>query len=129
MKEIFVAHEMAPGFIEELRDAIGRFEAAIRKHTDKKGLRVAATASIDAMDKAMNAVYRLAGIVPNKLRKDYPTLKEWELARRVHNARVSKSPEPESESESSQVGASAGHRWRRDGGMNVAGPRASTLFQ
>jgi hypothetical protein len=41
------------------------------------------------------AVYQLAGMVPNKLKKDSAALREWELARRVASARLSKGPEAE----------------------------------
>lgn len=94
LKDVFVAHEMSADFIQELEAAIHRFDEAIREHAEKKGVRSTATASIeDAMDRAMDAVYRLVGIVPNKVRNDYPALREWELAQRVASARAAKPPE------------------------------------
>jgi len=96
MKEVFVAYEMSPDFVHELHAAIHGLETAVQERTNKKGRQIAATLSIeDTMDKAMDALYRLDGMAPNKLGKDYPKLKEWELARRVQKARVSKSSEPE----------------------------------
>ena len=96
MKDVFVAHEMSPDFVQELQEAIYRFETAIREHQDRKGLHISATGFIeDTMEPAMDAVYRLAGIVPNKLKKNAAILREWEHARRVASGRVSKSPETE----------------------------------
>jgi len=96
MKDVFVAHEMYPDFVQELQEAIYRFETAIREHQDRKGLHISATGFIeDTMEPAMDAVYRLAGIVPNKLKKNAAILREWEHARRVASGRVSKSPETE----------------------------------
>ena len=94
MKDVFVEHEMSPDFVQELQDAIDRFQAAIVDHGKKKGVHKDATLSMEkTMERAMDAVYRLAGIVPNKLKKDAVTLGEWENARRVTTARVSKPPE------------------------------------
>ena len=101
-------HEMSRNFVEELQLAIDRFETAILDYSEKKDVRVAATASIEeTVDKAMDTVFRLAGIVPNKIRKNQQTLKEWELARRVHGVRVSKSAEPEPSASTEAVPATA----------------------
>jgi hypothetical protein len=96
MKDVFVAHEMSPDFVEELEAAIQHLEAAISDHADKKGIRSMATDAFEeTMEKAMDAVYQLAGMVPNKLQKDSPALQEWELARRLARPRVSQAPEVE----------------------------------
>ena len=99
IKDLFLAHETDPGFIDELKAAITRFEESIRIREQAKGTQSNATAAIeDTIDKAMDAAYRLDGIVPNKVRKDYPALKEWEGARRVARARQPVSdPEPQPE--------------------------------
>ena len=82
--DLFVAHELPPTFIEDLQAVIVRLENAIETHADKRGTQVAATASIeDAMETAMDTVYRLDGIVPNKIKNNPATLREWDAARRV----------------------------------------------
>src|SRR5438093_5013701 len=68
---LFVEHELSATFVQELEAAIARFEDAIEDHADKRGLQVAATASIgDAMEKAMDVLYRLDGMVTNKIKKN-----------------------------------------------------------
>jgi len=42
------------------------------------------------METAMDAVYRLDGIVPNKLKNNSPLLREWDTARRIASARTAK---------------------------------------
>ena len=96
MKDEFIAHEMDPGFIYELNVAIARLEASIVEYNNAKGAQTNATASIEqVIQKAMDAAYRLDGMVPNKLSNNYPLLKEWEAARRVASARVVSKPNPE----------------------------------
>jgi hypothetical protein len=94
MKDVFVEHEMPATFVQELAAAIQRLETAISDNAGKKGMRSTATDAFEeTMDKAMDAVYQLAGMVPNKLNKDGPILQEWEVARRVVRARTAKTPE------------------------------------
>ena len=91
-----MGHELSLTFVQELEAAIARFEAAIEDQAGKRGLQVAATASIDAtMEKAMEALYRLDGMVPNKIKKNSALLREWDAARRIAASRSSKSPDPE----------------------------------
>jgi len=95
MKDVFVANDLSPDFVEQLKAAIDRLQAAISTKDAKKGQRKNASKSMrQTMDQAMDAVYRLAGLVPNKLARNSPLLAEWEIARRVHSAPVSKAPEP-----------------------------------
>jgi len=91
---LFVEHELSATFVQELEGAIACFEDAIEDHADKRGLQVAATASIgDAMETAMDALYRLDGMVPNKIKKNPVLLREWDAARRIAAPRSSKSPD------------------------------------
>jgi hypothetical protein len=96
MKDAFLAHDIDPGFLEHLKAAIQQFDAAIADSGGAKLSTTGAKHSIEeTMDIAMDAVYKLDGIVPNTLRNDYPTMKEWEAARRVVRARTSAKPVPE----------------------------------
>jgi hypothetical protein len=96
IKDAFLAHDIDPGFLEELKAAIQQFDAAIAEFGGAKMSTTSARHSIEeTMDIAMDAVYKLDGIVPNTLRNDYPALKEWEIARRVARARTSARPAPE----------------------------------
>jgi hypothetical protein len=99
MRDVFVAHEMEPDFVEQLEASIKHLEDAIQEYSEKKTIQTTATSSIEeTMQKAMDAVYRLAGVVPNRLKRNSSVLREWDIARRVASARVvSKSPEPEPE--------------------------------
>ena len=91
MKVDFLAYELEPDFIEQLKTAIRRFEDSIATHAEAKVTQANATASVeDTVETAMDAAYQLDGIMPNKFRKNYPVLREWESARRVARARVSK---------------------------------------
>jgi hypothetical protein len=93
MKDQFVGHGVD---LDELRIAIDNFFESIRGREEAKGTQTNATASIDhTIEAAMDAVYRLDAILPIKLRKDYPVLKEWEGARRVARARITVKPVPE----------------------------------
>ena len=85
---------MPPKFIEELNAAIASFEDAIKAYAEKKSIHVTATVSIEStMEKAMDALYRLDGIVPNKIKKDQALLREWDVARRVASARSPRNPD------------------------------------
>ena len=101
MKDDFLAYELEPDFIEQLKAAIKRFEDSIATHAEAKATQANATASVeDTIETAMDAVCQLDGIIPNKFRKSYPVLREWESARRVAQARASKPvsngpPQPE----------------------------------
>jgi hypothetical protein len=91
LEDTFVAHELPPTFLQDLGAAIARFESVSKEQTDNRGVQIRATASLaDCMDKAMDALYRLDGMVPNKIKRN-PTLEhEWEVARRLPSARSSK---------------------------------------
>ena len=97
IKDQFEAHAMDPAFIQEMEAAIRGFEEAITNHVEARGSQASATACLEnVMQRAMDAAYRLDGIVPNKAKKDPVLLKEWENTRRVARARVSSKPaEPE----------------------------------
>ena len=85
---------MPPKFIEELNAAIASFEDAIKAYAEKKSIHVTATVSIEStMEKAMDALYRLDGIVPNKIKKDQALLREWDAARRIAGARSPRTPD------------------------------------
>ena len=88
---VFVSYELPPNFLDEVNTAISRLEEAIKAHAHTKSFQVSATASIAlTMETAMDTVYRLDGIVPNKLKKNSPLLREWNTARRVASARTTK---------------------------------------
>jgi len=91
LRDTFVAHEFAPTFIEELQAAIAQFEQVAKTQTETRGAQVRATASLDAcMSKAMDALYRLDGMVPNKIKGNPALEREWSVARRLPSARSSK---------------------------------------
>ena len=84
MKEKFVTYHMPPDFVEELREAISRYDRAIGDHLIAGNVKVNATARVnDDMKKVLLALYRLDGIVPNIARDNEAVLKEWRTARRM----------------------------------------------
>ena len=94
MKDEFILHEMDPSFIDELNAAISRFEESIHDHLNAKDVQTSATDLIgETLQRALDAFYRLDGIVPNKARKNPAILREWETARKVVRARVASTPE------------------------------------
>jgi hypothetical protein len=96
MKDAFLAHDMDPDFLDELNAAIKQFKSSIGEYNEAKGTKGNARASFErTIETAMDAAYRLDGIVCNTLRNDYPTLMEWESARRVARARTTAKPVPE----------------------------------
>jgi hypothetical protein len=95
-KDLFVTYEMSPNFLEELQAAIQRLETAISGHKDNNAIRSTTADSFEeTMATAMDAVYRLAGVMPNKLKKDSAEFREWEDARRVVRGRAPKPSGPE----------------------------------
>jgi hypothetical protein len=79
----FVAHELPPNFLSQLRAAIEAFEQATVERRSGRDQRVAARASIEAtMEAGLRAVRRLSAIVPNRL-QDPSAVALWNGARRV----------------------------------------------
>ncbi len=84
LKPIFIRHELAASFIEDLQADITDLERAIGGQNTGRGVHVTATASIDStVERGMAAVTRLDAIVRNKFRDDPATLAAWESARHV----------------------------------------------
>jgi hypothetical protein len=66
-------------------------ESVSKGQTANRGVQIRATASLtDSMDQAMDALYRLDGIVPNKVKRNPTLIREWEAARHQAPARSSK---------------------------------------
>jgi hypothetical protein len=81
IKSEFVRRGLPASFIEDLRADTDALESSIESRAQKKGARVAATASIDdAIERGMNAVRELDAIVRNTFRDDPATLAEWTSA-------------------------------------------------
>jgi len=81
--DTFVAHELPPNFLGQLRAAIEALEQAMLARTTGRDQRVGARASIEAaMEAGLRAVRRLAAIVPNRL-QDPSIVVLWNGARRI----------------------------------------------
>jgi hypothetical protein len=79
----FVAHELPPNFLSELRAGIEAFERAMSERRSGRDQRVGARASIEAtMAAGLRAVRRLSAIVPNRL-QDPSAVALWHGARRI----------------------------------------------
>jgi len=79
-----VAHGLPATFLEDIDGAVLAFENAVRDHaSSRSGLIAARTGLKIAIQAGMNAVQRLDGIVPNRLRDDSTTFAVWEQARHV----------------------------------------------
>jgi hypothetical protein len=87
--DTFVAHELAPDFLSQLRDAIEALERATLVRVSGSTQRVGARASIEAtIETGLRAVRRLNGIVPNRLQEP-SVVAQWNSARRIeHGARA-----------------------------------------
>jgi hypothetical protein len=81
--DTFVAHELPPDFLSQLRAAIEAFEQAMAARASGRNQRVGARASIEAtMEAGLRAVRRLGDIVPNRL-QDPSAVALWNGARRM----------------------------------------------
>jgi hypothetical protein len=81
--DTFVAHELPPNFLSQLRVAIEAFEQAMLARASGRNQRVGARASIEAtMEAGLRAVRRLSAIVPNRLQEP-SAVALWNGARRV----------------------------------------------
>jgi len=89
LKDEFLSHDMDPEFIDELKTAINRFKDAVQGHVNAKKIQTSATGNLaTTLQKVLDAIYRLDGIVPNTLRKNGVSLSEWDNVRKVPRARV-----------------------------------------
>ena len=101
----FVAHELPPDFLSELRAGIDAFEGAQRERASGRDERIGARLRFQAaMKQGLRAVRRLSGIVPNKLQDPAEAIL-WDAARRIEEVRMRNSattpavtPEPPSPS-------------------------------
>jgi hypothetical protein len=91
--DTFVAHELPPNFLSQLKAAIEAFELAMLARASGRNQRVGARASIEAaMEAGLRAVRRLSAIVPNRL-QDPAAVALWNGARRVEYVGRAKSGE------------------------------------
>lgn len=87
LKPQFIAHEMPADFLEDLNADINALEAAIAGQGNAVGDHVAAGAAIDdAIDRGMEIVRKLKGIVLNKYANNAAALAEWTSASHTERA-------------------------------------------
>jgi hypothetical protein len=98
--DTFVAHELAPDFLSQLRAAIEAFERATLTRMSGRKQRVGARADMEAaMEAGLRAVRRLNAIVPNRLQEP-SVVALWNSARRIEsgarakNGEASVAPQP-----------------------------------
>ncbi|HEX8749391.1 MAG TPA: hypothetical protein VF717_19600 [Pyrinomonadaceae bacterium] len=99
MKDEFLALELPATFIEDLTEAIAKFEEAAGTKNLNTGKRISATAALrDALERGMQLKRELDPIVRNKYRNDPAKLAAWESASHVERpARKKASPAPRQE--------------------------------
>src|SRR5512138_3587648 len=103
-EEAFVAHDLPPRFLSELRAAIDALEGAMRERASGRDQRIAARARFEAaMEDGLRAVRRLSGLVPNKL-QDPADVTLWNGARRIESGRVNNGEAAAPETTSSSTG-------------------------
>ena len=84
LKTPFIAHGVAPAFLEELRDLVERFEQAIRGRQAGKSSQTAARAGIEAaLTAGLAALRKLDVIVKNQFHGDVVALAVWRRDRRL----------------------------------------------
>lgn len=87
LRSEFLKFEMPETFIEDLAEAIERFEGAAGSRNLNTRRRVSATAAIrDALERGMQIRRELDPIVRNKYRNNRPKLAAWESASHVERA-------------------------------------------
>ena len=92
----FIEHYMPKDFVTDLIEDISEFEQAMSDREAGRDIHTTAGAAIEGtMDAALDAVRRLDGLVPNRLRDDPTTLAAWDRARRVEYRARKKAEAPE----------------------------------
>jgi hypothetical protein len=87
LKNEFIQHEMPATFIEDLADAIEKFEEATGSKNLNTSKRVSATAALSSeLEQAMQLKRELDPIVRNKYRNNPAKLAAWESASRVERS-------------------------------------------
>jgi hypothetical protein len=82
--DAFVAHGLAPTFLDDLHDEVNALEQASRDYHAVKQAGVSATAGVDAvLARGLKSVQRLDAIVANVCRDDVQVMAAWLGARRV----------------------------------------------
>lgn len=93
IKNLFISHEMAATFLDDLAAAVTRFEESVSNHNLHRGRNAAATSSLrDALSQVLKLRRELDPIVRNKFRTDPATLAAWEVA--SHQERLPKKSAP-----------------------------------
>lgn len=108
MKEEFINHEMELTFIDELNAAIEHLEAAVGSQvTAKDDHNQAVRRVTSTMKQALEAVYRLDGIVPNKVRNYPDAFEDWKDVRRLTHGRAPAAPQLETQAAPSDAAVAA----------------------
>ncbi|HEX8177320.1 MAG TPA: hypothetical protein VF543_19685 [Pyrinomonadaceae bacterium] len=99
MKDEFLAFELSATFIEDLTEAIAKFEEAAGTKNLNTGKRVSATAALrDALERGMQLKRELDPMVRNKYRSNPAKMAAWESASHVERpARKRALPAPKQE--------------------------------
>ena len=88
LKDQFIAFEMRPNFLDDLETHIEQFEASISEKDLARGSRVAATAGmLTAMQRALDIVDQLRGVLHNRLEGDDALRTEWLAASHIERPR------------------------------------------
>lgn len=91
LKQAFVDHSLPEGFIGRLNEAVENLRQAINNQTvARTALSGASTQLSETLNDALTDLQRIDSIVNNTLRDDPGALAEWQVARHVTKARVSK---------------------------------------
>jgi hypothetical protein len=86
-KAEFVAHGLAPTFIDDLARRIDAFERAMRESRENRFARRSAVTELRAsLEAGLRAVQRLDAVVPNLFSEDVEVMARWRAARRVVRA-------------------------------------------
>lgn len=94
LKEEFVKHGMAPGFVEGFKARIEAVEQTIDGRAQKSAARISATVGVaEAAERGRLAVRELDAVVRNLFGNDKPLLAEWESV--SHVERAARRPEAE----------------------------------
>jgi hypothetical protein len=94
IKNEFTQREMPATFLEDLTEAIAKFESAVNEKNVNTEKRITATAAINAsLERGAKLVRELDPIVNNKFRGNASTLAAWESASRVARP-PKKTPKP-----------------------------------